>query len=213
MGNNDDSTDTRFIVEIGSHRFDPKKEGARSGSEVTGGRKRLANELGTEPEGLPGSDRTAWLIQPTEVPEVGTVRRLRDEAGVEQLHGLLSTAFVVRPAAPVGVDPVVNKLDILVMEPRGVFDLDLAKWFGYYGNDFQNKFSRRRAVFAAGAPSPPDPRELKNNVFQVLVSSPVAGRWWIAVKAHRVDQLQTPVTYPFGRRMQGYALVACVELN
>jgi len=106
-------------------------------------------------------------------------------------------------------DPVVNKLDIEVMEPRSVFDF--WTWFGYFGNDFQNKVSRRRNVLASS--SPPDPTELKNSVRQVLISAPTAGRWTLIVRAHKVDQNLTPSTYPFPRRLQGYALVACVELN
>lgn len=124
------------------------------------------------------------------------------------------TLVFTDPSGAVGAaDPVVNKLDIEVMEPRSMFDFDFSTWFGYYGNDFQNKVSRRRNVFAVGANSPPDPSELKNNVRQVLVNAPAAGRWSVFVRAHKVDQVNTPSLFGPFRRRQGYALVACVEMN
>lgn len=99
------------------------------------------------------------------------------------------------------------------MEPRSFFDFNLSTWFGHFGNDFQGLVSRRRNILAPGTTFPPDPTELKNNVRQVVVNGPVAGRWSIFVAAHKVDQVNTPKTFIFPRRMQGYALVACVELK
>jgi hypothetical protein len=117
------------------------------------------------------------------------------------------------PAGAVGAkDPVINKLDIVVFEPQNTFNV--TKWFGYFGNDLQNKVSRRRNPFAPGQKAPPDPRELKNNVRQVLVNEPMKGRWAIYVVAHKVDQAATPSVpvFPLFKR-QGYALVALVELK
>jgi hypothetical protein len=111
------------------------------------------------------------------------------------------------PSGAVGAaDPVVNKLDVELGEP-------FPSRFGYFGNDFDNKVSRRRDITAAGLSVPPSPAELKNNVRQILVNAPAEGGWGIVVRAHKVDQANTPVTVPFLRRLQGYAMVACVELN
>ena len=107
------------------------------------------------------------------------------------------------PKGAVGAaDPVVNKLDIEVMEPHGMFDIDITTWFGYFGNDFQNKVSRRRQRFAPGLSVPPDPSELKNNVRQVLINNPTAGTWTIVVRPHKVDQANTPsvLPHPFRNR-------------
>lgn len=119
------------------------------------------------------------------------------------------------PSGAVGAaDPVVNKLDLRVMEPRGFHDFGSTTWFGHFGNDFANKVSRRRDLFTPGLSFPPDPAELKNNVRQVVIDAPVAGRWSLFVVAHKVDQVNTPMTFPFFlRRLQGYAVVACVETS
>jgi Subtilase family len=113
---------------------------------------------------------------------------------------------------PKGVpnDVVVNKLDLEVMEPN--------RRFGYFANDFLGDSSRRRDFQASGLKVPPNADDLKNNVRQVAIeplfvpSESRSGRWTIVVRAHKVDQANTPSTGG-PRRSQGYALVACVELN
>ena len=117
------------------------------------------------------------------------------------------------PAGAVGApDPVVNKLYLLVMEPMRT------RWdgweVGYFGNDLGNNgVSRKRFLQAADARFPPNPAELKNNVSQVVVDSPVAGRWGVAVFSDTFDAATTPQETRRGRRAQGYAWVARVELT
>jgi hypothetical protein len=84
---------------------------------------------------------------------------------------------------------------------------------GYFGNDLGNNgLSRKRFLQTADARFPPNPSELKNNVSQVMVDSPVAGRWGVAVFSDTFDKANTPQETRRGRRAQGYAWVASVEL-
>jgi Subtilase family len=116
------------------------------------------------------------------------------------------------PAGAVGAkDPVVNKLDLIVMEPMRSRS---AGWeFGYFGNDFDRLVSRRRRLKTGITSVPPDMVELKNNVRQVVVESPVAGNWGLHVSSHRFDKANTPKEWRRGRNAQGYAWVARVELK
>jgi hypothetical protein len=115
------------------------------------------------------------------------------------------------PAGAVGVKPVVNKLDLVVTEPMR------SRWegweFGYFGNDFDKKMTRRRPLQTGTTSFPPDPAELKNNVRQVVVESPAAGRWGLHVFCHQFDKANTPEESRRGRQAQGYAWVASVELK
>jgi subtilisin family serine protease len=117
------------------------------------------------------------------------------------------------PAGAVGAsDPVVNKLDLVMLEPMR------SRWqgweLGYFGNDFSNnKLTVRRPLQTGTTNFPPDPAELKNNVRQVVVDAPVAGRWGLAVFCHKFDKANTPAESRKGRKAQGYAWVARVDLN
>jgi hypothetical protein len=117
------------------------------------------------------------------------------------------------PAGAVGAnDPVVNKLDLLLMEPMRT------RWdgweLGYFGNDFNNsKLTIRRPLQTGATTFPPDPVELKNNVRQVVIDAPVAGRWGLSVFSHKFDKANTPGESRRGRKAQGYAWVARVDLN
>jgi hypothetical protein len=123
------------------------------------------------------------------------------------VKSLKVTLVFMDPKGAVGArDPVVNKLDVQLMEP-------LPSGFCYFGNDFLNGLTVRRDVTDITLSSPPDPDDLKNNVRQVLVDAPLSGSWEIVVHAYKVDQAKTPVSPPFPRRSQGYALVACYELS
>jgi len=116
------------------------------------------------------------------------------------------------PAGAVGAnDPVVNHLDLMVMEPmRSRWD----GWeFGYFGNDFNNnKVTIRRPLQTGVTKFPPNPAELKNNVRQVVVDAPAAGRWGLAVFSHKFDNANTPTELRRGRKAQGYAWVARADL-
>jgi len=122
------------------------------------------------------------------------------------------------PAGAKGAsDPVVNMLDIEVMEPRGVFDFSATK-FGYFGNDFSDKVSIRRDFVTlpttiAGLPIIPNPNhsELKNNVRQVVIPNPAPGKWALNVRVHQIQSV-TPIVPPRSTPAQGFALVATVEL-
>jgi hypothetical protein len=117
------------------------------------------------------------------------------------------------PAGAVGAnDPVVNKLDLLVMEPmRSRWD----GWeLGYFGNDFTDqKVSRRRPLQTGATSFPPSPSELKNNVRQVIIDSPTPGRWGLAVMSYKFDKANTPKEWRRGHIAQGYAWVARVDLS
>jgi hypothetical protein len=132
------------------------------------------------------------------------------------MTGIKVTLVFNDPRGAVGAaDPVVNKLDLELTEPK-------PSKFGYFGNDFFNDVCVRRDLTAARLRRPPDPDDLKNNVRQVAVEPLLvpeasrSGRWAIIVRAHKVDQLNTPASpfpLPFVRRSQGYALVACITLS
>jgi hypothetical protein len=117
------------------------------------------------------------------------------------------------PPGAVGAnDPVVNKLDLLVTEPMRT------RWdgweLGYFANDFDNnKVTRRRPLQTGTTTFPPDPAELKNNVRQVVVNSPVPGKWGLHVLSHKFDKANTPKELRRGRQAQGYAWVASAELT
>lgn len=117
------------------------------------------------------------------------------------------------PAGAVGAnDPVVNKLDLVMLEPmRSRWD----GWeLGYFGNDFNNtKLTIRRPLQTGATTFPPDPAELKNNVRQVVIEAPAAGRWGLAVFCHKFDKANTPAESRRGHKAQGYAWVARVDLN
>jgi hypothetical protein len=116
------------------------------------------------------------------------------------------------PGAVGAKDPVVNKLDLLVTEPMRT------RWdgweLGYFANDFDNnKLTRRRPLQTGTTTFPPDPAELKNNVRQVVVQSPVPGKWGLHVLSHQFDKANTPKELRRGRQAQGYAWVASAELT
>ena len=94
MGNNDDSTDTRFIVEIGSHRFDPKEEASRARRRADSDRKRLAAALDVSPEGIPDNERELWIVQFTQAPDIELIDRFRDQYGLSLTGGLSSLTFI-----------------------------------------------------------------------------------------------------------------------
>jgi subtilisin family serine protease len=117
------------------------------------------------------------------------------------------------PAGAVGAkDPVVNKLDLLLMEPMR------SRWtgweVGYFANDFTDqKVTRKRFLQTGTTTFPPDRTELKNNVRQVVVDSPVAGSWGLHVFCHQFDKANTPKEWRRGLKAQGYAWVARVDLS
>jgi hypothetical protein len=116
------------------------------------------------------------------------------------------------PGAVGAKDPVVNKLDLVVTEPMRT------RWdgweLGYFANDFDNnKVTRRRPLQTGTTTFPPDPAELKNNVRQVVVQSPVPGKWGLHVLSHKFDKANTPKELRRGRQAQGYAWVASAELT
>jgi hypothetical protein len=109
-----------------------------------------------------------------------------------------------------GVNPVVNNLELEVLEPLEPLRYRwLPRMKGYIGNDFNGLVSRERD-FLTNVPR--NHAELKNNVRQVVVHAPVAGPWRMRVKALHVDG-DTPVQRGERHPRQGYAVVACVELD
>jgi hypothetical protein len=117
------------------------------------------------------------------------------------------------PPGPIGQNNLaVNKLDIQVLEPDGK-DRKI-----YLGNDFPELKSREHPASGIFFNFPPDEQELKNNVSQVLVMSPKAGRWDVSVIAHKFDPGRTPIPLDYvltpGGGLgsgQGYSLVVRVE--
>jgi hypothetical protein len=107
-------TDQRFIVEIGSERFDPKRDAAKARRQVVAGKKKLAEALGVEAAKLPGADREAWLVQLAHEPDAETVSRFRDNYGLRLTQRISSFAFVERiqreKAAKIRRDPAVRAL-------------------------------------------------------------------------------------------------------
>jgi hypothetical protein len=73
--------------------------------------------------------------------------------------------------------------------------------------------TRRRPLQTGTTTFPPDPAELKNNVRQVVVQSPVPGKWGLHVLSHKFDKANTPKELRRGRQAQGYAWVASAELT
>jgi hypothetical protein len=104
--------DPRFMVEIGSERFDPKDEAAKARRQVAAGKKKLAEALGVPVGKIPGAEREAYLVQFEADPDAETVRRFVDDYGLQLKHGLSSVAFVERmdrkTAARVRRDSVVR---------------------------------------------------------------------------------------------------------
>jgi hypothetical protein len=124
----------------------------------------------------------------------------------------ITLVFNDPPGAVGAKDPVVNKLDLLVTEPMRT------RWdgweLGYFANDFDNnKVTRRRPLQTGATTFPPDPAELKNNVRQVVVQSPVPGKWGLHVLSHKFDKANTPKEFRGDRQAQGYAWVASAELT
>ena len=105
-------TDSRYIVEIGSERFDPKADGSKARRRVTAGKKKLAKALGIDLAELPGAEREAWLVQFADDPDAEQVRRLHDVHGLHLTQRISSIANVERmnrkTAAKVRRDPAIR---------------------------------------------------------------------------------------------------------
>jgi hypothetical protein len=152
-------------------------------------------------------DRLCLWIQDVRRPE-GLVEdqtfSLKVPTSAESMK--ITLVFNDQFALPGSVDPVINKVDIEVREPK-------PSHFGYLGNDLltspQPQSRRRDFNFPPDVVA--DPVELKNNVRQVLVLAPPAGRWTIVVRAHHLKPIKgTPsMEPPLGS--QGYALVASIK--
>ena len=129
----------------------------------------------------------------------------------------ITLVFNDPPGHPSQDDPAVNMLYLVAHEPVNGSRFDTRPFTGYFSNDFDDDGESRRVSLERFAPWEfPEPGELKNNVQQIVVESPMAGRWFLAVVPHKVDSLRTPRVPPgrsSSRRSQGFALVARLDLG
>lgn len=111
-------------------------------------------------------------------------------------------------------DPVVNRMYLLVAEPKQATMWGDGWVLGYYSNHFDDEGrSRRVPLGTTEAAELPTAQELRNNVHQVVVESPVPGEWLIAVFPVEIDENHTPPELRQGRRAQGFGLVARLDLG
>ncbi|KAA3615162.1 MAG: hypothetical protein DWQ01_00110 [Planctomycetota bacterium] len=129
-----------------------------------------------------GDKRQLWIQDKRHAQGLSQGGRHSYSVDVQNGHFLrITLAFADEPAAAGAADPVVNNLDLRVVDPQGTV---------YHGNILR---------VDQGGRSRPNPVkfDLNNSLEQVLIPAPVSGIWTVEVLAPDV---------PVGP--QGYALVA-----
>src|SRR5687768_13410085 len=89
-----DRADPRFMIEIGSHRFDAKVEASNARRRANSDRKRLAAAINLPPEAIPDGDRELWIVQFAADPDLKSITRYREKYGLRLTGGLSSITFI-----------------------------------------------------------------------------------------------------------------------